>query len=71
MASSLLQIDDLAVTAGDRVLLSGLNLCLEPAQLIAVSGPSGCGKSTLLRTLNGLLDAAAGTVTFREALLAH
>ncbi len=65
MASSLLQIDDLAVTAGDRVLLSGLNLCLEPAQLIAVSGPSGCGKSTLLRTLNGLLDAAAGTVRLR------
>jgi energy-coupling factor transporter ATP-binding protein EcfA2 len=35
--------------------ISGIDLAVEPGQLLLVAGPSGCGKSTLLRCVNGLI----------------
>jgi phosphate transport system ATP-binding protein len=37
---------------GDRHVLAGVSLAMEPLQVTALIGPSGCGKSTFLRTLN-------------------
>ncbi|KAJ3052726.1 hypothetical protein HDU99_008118, partial [Rhizoclosmatium hyalinum] len=39
---------DLGYTIKDKTLLSGLNGCVEPGQVLAVMGPSGAGKSTFL-----------------------
>jgi len=39
---------------GDRWVLSGIDLELEPSDRLAVLGPSGCGKTTLLNLLGGL-----------------
>ncbi len=47
---------------GDRLLVGGVSLHLEPGQALAVIGPSGAGKSTLLRLLAGIWPATAGTV---------
>lgn len=44
-------------------VVDGLDLDVEPGEILTVVGPSGCGKSTLLRTLAGLLPALGGDVT--------
>jgi ABC-type sugar transport system ATPase subunit len=48
---------------GDAVALEGLDLVVEPGELLVMVGPSGSGKSTALRALAGLTDVDAGTIT--------
>ena len=43
--------------------LSCVDLTIAPGELVSLLGPSGCGKSTLLRTIGGLIDVDAGSIT--------
>jgi putative spermidine/putrescine transport system ATP-binding protein len=48
---------------GDVAALAGLDLEINPGELVALLGPSGCGKTTALRILGGFEKPSAGTVT--------
>lgn len=53
---------DLSFGFPGRVVGRGLDLALEPGEVLCVLGPNGSGKTTLFRTLLGLLPALAGRV---------
>lgn len=49
-----LVLRELVARRGDRSVLSGIGLSVEPGGCLSVVGPSGGGKTTLLRCLTGL-----------------
>jgi NitT/TauT family transport system ATP-binding protein len=42
--------------------LDGIDLRIEPGELVSVLGPSGCGKSTILSAIAGFMPVSAGEV---------
>ncbi|WP_153505336.1 ABC transporter ATP-binding protein [Cumulibacter manganitolerans] len=57
-----LLVEGLIAGYGQRQVLHGINLSVEPGEVLAVLGSNGVGKSTLLRTLAGLLTPTAGVI---------
>ncbi len=49
--------------------VDGVSLTLNEKEVLGIVGESGSGKSTLARTIIGLLDKTAGTVSWRGELL--
>jgi PrtD family type I secretion system ABC transporter len=56
---------------GERMILAGVSLSLEPGESLAITGPSGAGKSTLVRLLTGLWRPHAGVVRLDDVDLAQ
>ncbi|WP_460510455.1 ABC transporter ATP-binding protein [Frigoribacterium salinisoli] len=54
-----------------RDVLRGVDLAIEPGEIVAVLGPSGCGKSTLLRQVAGLDSPDAGAVEIAGSRAVH
>ena len=53
---------DVRRSYGATHALAGLDLALQPGELLALLGPSGCGKTTALRLLAGFDHPTAGQV---------
>lgn len=64
-----IEIQDLSVSYGKRVVLEGVSLRVPRNSVTALIGPSGCGKSSLLHCLNRLNDlvpecSVSGSISF-------
>ena len=57
-----LQVQDLSVGFGTRIVQRALNFSVHQGSIFAIMGGSGCGKSTVLKAMIGLLRPMRGTV---------
>ena len=65
------EIKGLRKRFGNNEVLKGIDLSVEPGEVIAIIGKSGSGKSTLLRCVNGLERFDEGTLTVDGKPLLH
>jgi ABC-type cobalamin/Fe3+-siderophores transport system ATPase subunit/ABC-type Fe3+-siderophore transport system permease subunit len=69
MTPPLLQTRHVTVRRGERLLLDGLSVTLQPGSMTVLLGPNGAGKTTLMRVLAGVLPPTAGEVCLEERRL--
>ncbi len=63
--AALLEVRDLVAFYGDRQVLFGIDLRVEPGECVALVGESGSGKTTLARCIGGLHRKLAGEMLLR------
>jgi phospholipid/cholesterol/gamma-HCH transport system ATP-binding protein len=63
-ATPLLEANGLWIGFDGHPVLTGVDLAVPRAQVIAILGKSGVGKSVLLKCLAGILQPEAGTIRF-------
>jgi heme exporter protein A len=68
---ALLQTQDLTCVRDDRWLFEGLNLGIDPGQILLVEGKNGSGKTSLLRILTGLSLPESGDVLWQGQSIAE
>jgi branched-chain amino acid transport system ATP-binding protein len=64
--SALLEVRNLETWYGPVVAMSGINVVVNSARIVAVLGANGAGKSTLLNTVAGVIDPFKGQVLFKQ-----
>src|SRR6476646_7609617 len=65
----LLDVRALCAGYGDTDVLRGVDLKVEPGEIVAVLGSNGVGKSTLNRTISGIVRARSGAILFDGAAI--
>ncbi|HEV2157351.1 amino acid ABC transporter ATP-binding protein [Bradyrhizobium sp.] len=67
----IVEIAALYKSFGETQVLKGVDLNVEPGEVIAIIGRSGSGKSTLLRCINGLERFDSGAILIRDKQIDH
>jgi ABC-type Mn2+/Zn2+ transport system ATPase subunit len=62
MAERLLELRNVSLGYGKRIVLQDVNLCIPAGDFFGLVGPNGAGKTTLLRGLLGTLRPRAGII---------
>ncbi len=62
MAEPKIKLTDVVKHFGDKCVLDGVNLSVEPGESVAIIGGSGTGKSVTLKCILGLLKPDRGSV---------
>jgi len=61
----LLEVQKLETAYGASQVLFGIDLCIEPGEVVALLGRNGMGKTTTIRSIMGLTRAQGGSIRFR------
>jgi ABC-type multidrug transport system ATPase subunit len=67
LTSQGLEVRDVTVRAGSRMLLDGVSFDVVAGEVVAIIGPNGAGKTTLLEVITGMREADRGSVAFQGA----
>ena len=58
----LLQASQITKCFGQRMVLNGLDLNVQPSEVVTIFGPNGAGKTTLIQILSTLVKPTSGTL---------
>lgn len=61
---SMISVKGLKKSFGKHEVLKGVDIEIQPGEVVAIVGPSGCGKSTFLRCLNLLEKPSGGQILY-------
>jgi ABC-type branched-subunit amino acid transport system ATPase component len=61
----LLKTENIFSGYGEKDILLGISLSVNPSEIVTIIGPNGAGKSTLLKTIAGLLTPHQGEIYFQ------
>lgn len=64
---TLLEVTGLTAGYGRVEVLHGVNLAVDPGEIVALVGLNGAGKTTLLRSISGQVPARGGLIRFAGA----
>jgi zinc transport system ATP-binding protein len=67
-STPLIEAKGVSVRAGERELVSNIDLAIHAGEIVTLIGPNGAGKTTMIRTILGLSKPHTGTVTRRPDL---
>ena len=70
-ATPAIEVRDLSIGYGDRIVLHDLNFRIGPGQIVTILGGSGCGKSTLLKHIIGLHAPLKGDILINGRSIVH
>ena len=59
----MLNLTNLRAAYGESEVLHGLNLNVQPGEIVAIMGRNGMGKTTLMKTMMGIVPTSNGSVT--------
>jgi branched-chain amino acid transport system ATP-binding protein len=69
---TILNVSNVHTYYGNIHALKGINLKIEPGEIVTLIGGNGAGKTTTLRTISGLLKPREGSISFNgEDLLKY
>ena len=60
------ELRDVQLAFGEKAVLAGVSLKVEPLDRLVIMGQSGSGKSTILRLILGILQPTAGEIFFKQ-----
>ena len=61
---SLLEVEGITGGYGEADILRGIDLVVQPGEIVTVAGTNGAGKSTLIKAIMGLVTRCRGRVVF-------
>lgn len=60
--TALLEVKDLRLSFGGLNVLGGIDLSIEPGEIVSVIGPNGAGKTTLFNVITGVYQPDGGDI---------
>lgn len=63
---SVLSVEGIRGGYGDVDILNGVDMKVEPGEIVVIIGPNGAGKSTVMKAVFGLVKVREGRIVFRD-----